>query len=403
MKIPHDRFCVLPWISLEASPIGTVRPCCLADDEIVDDNGNKFELSTADFSDIQNSNHMRSLREQFLTGQQPKTCRKCWNEEDAGRTSKRMHTLDRLKHSVNDESWNSDAKPLMFLDLKLGNICNLKCRICGSWSSSQFAGEEISFTPRTDQKSSHAYKMLRAGAWPRENTHFWNQIDNVLTDIRYIEFTGGEPFMIDQHFDMLQGIVDRGIADQVEIHYNTNGTIFPDRGPDIWRHFKAVEIAFSVDDIGPRFEYQRSNALWGTVKENINRFRIMREGMSNLQLQCCTTVNVFNARYLDEVALWIALQDFDFVYWNMMHDAWYFSISRLPATAKEQIADYLGSCNAPEQFRTEFNRIIDFMNHGESSDGEETKQQILKLDQRRQQDLKKVASELAQILNYAKT
>jgi len=402
MKLPHDQFCVLPWISLETSPIGTVRPCCLADDEILDDNGNKFELTDANFVDIQNSNHMRKLRSEFLVGQRPDTCRKCWNEEDSGRTSKRMHTLDRLKHSLKDNEWSSDAKPLMFLDLKLGNICNLKCRICGAWSSSQFAAEEISFTPRANQKSSHAYQMLRAGAWPKENDHFWQQIDGVLDGIRYIEFTGGEPFMIDQHFDMLQGMVDRGIAGQVEIHYNTNGTLFPDRGPDVWQHFKTVEIAFSIDDIGARFEYQRSNASWGTVKENISKFRIMRESMSNLQLQCCTTVNVLNVRYLDEVALWIALQDFDFIYWNMMHDAWYFSISRLPTSAKEQIADYLNNCDVPEQFRAEFDRIIDFMNRGDSSDGEETRQQIRRLDQRRQQDLKKVALELASILEYEK-
>jgi organic radical activating enzyme len=369
----------------------------------VDNDGNKFELATADFSDIQHSNHMRNLRTEFLAGQRPETCRKCWNEEDSGRTSKRMHALDRLKHSLKHDDWGSNAKPLMFLDLKLGNICNLKCRICGSWSSSQFAAEEISFMPRAEQKSSHAYKMLRAGAWPKENEHFWQQIDGVLDDIRYIEFTGGEPFMIDQHFDMLQGIVDRGIAGQVEIHYNTNGTLFPDRGPDIWRHFKTVEIAFSVDDIGERFEYQRSNASWGTVKENINRFRIMREHMPNLQLQCCTTVNIFNVRYLDEVALWIALQDFDFVYWNMMHDAWYFSISRLPAAAKQQITHHLATCEVPEQYQSEIGRIINFMNNGESSDGEETITQIQKLDQRRQQDLKKIAPELAYILDYEKT
>jgi hypothetical protein len=114
-------------------------------------------------------------------------------------------------------------------------------------------------------------------------------------------------------------------------------------------------------------------------------------------------VNVFNVRYLDDVALWIALQDFDFVYWNMMHDAWYFSISRLPVTAKQLIADYLANCNVPEQFRAEFDRIIDFMNNGESLDGEETITQIQKLDQRRQQDLKKIAPELAYILDYEKT
>jgi len=400
MNIPHDQFCVLPWISLEASPIGTVRPCCLADDEIVANDGNKFELGTADFLTIQNSNHMQDLRTEFLAGQRPETCRKCWNEEDSGRTSKRMHTLNRLKHLLEDDDWSTDAKSLMLLDLKLGNICNLKCRICGSWSSSQFAAEEISFTPRAEQKSSHAYKMLRAGAWPKENENFWQQIDGVLDSIRYIEFTGGEPFMIDQHFDMLQGIVDRGIAGQVEIHYNTNGTLFPDRGPEIWKHFKTVEIAFSVDDIGARFEYQRSNASWGTVKENINRFRIMRDSMPNLQLQCCTTVNVFNVRYLDEVALWIALQDFDFVYWNMMHDAWYFSIATLPDAAKKQIIIHLESANIPPQYKDEFVRIADFMRNGASTDGFMTRMKIADLDRKRNQDLRTVAADFAQIIEY---
>ena len=404
MNIPHDKFCVLPWISIEASPIGTVRPCCLADDEILDDAGNKFELSTADFVDIQNSNHMRKLRKQFLAGERPQTCRKCWNEERGGRTSKRMHTLDRLKHSIEDTEWTADAKPLMFLDLKLGNICNLKCRICGSWSSSQFATEEINQLPRDEQKSSHAYQMLRAGAWPRENTKFWQQIDSVLTDIRYIEFTGGEPFMIDEHFDMLQGIIDRGIADQVEIHYNTNGTHYPARGEAIWRHFKTVEIAFSIDDIGDRFEYQRTNADWLEVCANLDRFRDLKECHNNIVLQICTTVNVFNVRYLDQVAQWIDQnkESFNFVYWNMMHDAWYFSIATLPDSAKAAIAEHLRTADVPPQYREEFDRITDFMNTGASTDGFMLRMKIADLDRKRNQDLSTVAPEFALLIGYNK-
>jgi MoaA/NifB/PqqE/SkfB family radical SAM enzyme len=400
MNLPHDQFCVLPWISLEASPIGTVRPCCLADDEIVDNNGNKFELATADFADIQNSNHMRDLREDFLAGKKPQTCRKCWNEERSGRTSKRMHTLDRLKHVLTEQEWTSDAKPLMFLDLKLGNICNLKCRICGSWSSSQFASEEIAWLPREEQKSSHAYQMLRAGAWPKENTQFWTQIDSVLSDIRYIEFTGGEPFMIEQHFDMLQGIVDRGIAHQVEIHYNTNGTQWPDRGPEIWKHFKTVEVAFSIDDVGARFDYQRTNADWAVVLDNITSFQYLKDQMSNLQLQCCSTVNVFNIRYIDELARWAALQRFDFVYWNMMHDAWYFSIATLPDAAKTLIIAHLESADIPAEYKQEFDRIIDFMRNGASTDGFMTRMKIADLDRKRNQDLRTVAPEFAQLIEY---
>ena len=400
MNLPHDKFCVLPWVSLEASPIGTVRPCCLADDEIMDDAGNKFELATADFADIQNSRHMRELREEFLAGKKPKTCRKCWNEERSGRTSKRMHTLDRLKHVLADESWSAEAKPLMFLDLKLGNICNLKCRICGSWSSSQFASEEISFLPREEQKSSYAYQMLRAGAWPRENEQFWSQIDTVLSDIRYIEFTGGEPFMIAEHFDMLQGIVDRGIAHQVEIHYNTNGTQWPERGPDIWRHFKTVEIAFSIDDIGERFEYQRTNADWAVVLDTITSFQYLKDQMPNIRLQCCSTVNVFNVRYIDQLAWWISRQNFDYVYWNIMHDAWYFSIATLPDAAKTAITHHLKFNAAPAAYQQDINGVVDFMNGGASTDGFMLRMKIADLDRKRNQDFAVVAPEMAQLIEY---
>ena len=402
MNLPHDKFCVLPWVSLEASPIGTVRPCCLADDELLDNNGEKFSLLSANFKDIQNSNAMQDLRKQFLAGERPQTCRKCWNEERAGRTSKRMHTINRLKHTITDTDWTTDAKPLMFLDLKLGNICNLKCRICGSWSSSQFAAEELSFMDKDEQKKSFPYQMMRAGAWPKENDSFWDEIDSHLNDIRYIEFTGGEPFMIREHFAMLQGIVDRGIAHQVEIHYNTNGTQYPEQAEHIWKHFKTVEIAFSIDDVAERFEYQRSNAVWLEVCENLDRFRDLKEIHKNIQLQVCCTVNVFNVLYIEHVAEWIDRNDFDFVYWNIMHDAWYFSIATLPDSAKQHISDHLHSVDVPVQFRQEFDRIIDFMNNGASTDGFMLRMKIQDLDNKRNQDFAQVAPKMAKLIEYVK-
>jgi MoaA/NifB/PqqE/SkfB family radical SAM enzyme len=400
MNIPHPKFCVLPWVSLEASPIGTVRPCCLADDELSDENGKKFTLDRAHLTDIQNSAGMRDLREQFLAGKQPQTCRRCWTEERSGRTSKRMHTLDRLKHMGIDDNWNSDAKPLMFLDLKLGNICNLKCRICGSWSSSQYAAEEIAQLPQDQKKSSYPYRMLRAGAWPQENTQFWDQIDQCLHNIRYIEFTGGEPFMIDQHFAMLQGIVDRGIAHNVEIHYNTNGTQYPEKAHEIWRHFKTVEIAFSIDDLDQRFEYQRTNAVWTEVCDNLERFKQLRAQYPNIQLQCCSTVNVFNVRYIDQLAQWILDQEFDFVYWNIMHDAWYFSIAALPDAAKSAITHHLRYNAVPARYQRDINGVVEFMNNGTSSDGVMLRSNIADLDRKRNQDFARICPEMAQLIEY---
>jgi organic radical activating enzyme len=401
MNIPHDKFCVLPWISLETSPIGTVRPCCLAEEEIVDDAGVKFDLNTASFAGIQNSGYMQNLRQEFLDQKQPQTCRKCWREERSGRTSKRMHTLDRLKHMLPDQPWSADAKPLMFLDLKLGNICNLKCRICGSWSSSTFAAEELANLSRDeDKKSSHHYVMLRQGAWPRENPIFWKEIDQIVDQIRYIEFTGGEPFMIQEHFDMLQSIVDRGIASQIEIHYNTNGTQWPEQGEAIWRHFKTVEIAFSIDDVGERFEYQRTGAVWAEVVDNIRRFQELRSKNSNIRLQICSTVNVFNVLYLEELAMWIDQQAFDFVYWNMMHEAYYFSINTLPESVKQAVATKLKLAQVSDQHRIEFDNIIKFMMGGASLDGFILRMRIADLDRKRQQNLVDVESELAKLINY---
>ena len=404
MNIPHPKFCVLPWISLETSPIGTVRPCCLAEEEIVDDAGNKFDLNTANFGDIQRSQYMQDLRQQFLDQKRPQSCRKCWREESAGRTSKRMHTLDRLKHMIDDQDWTQAAKPLMFLDLKLGNICNLKCRICGSWSSSTFATEELQWLRHNeDRKENHHYRMLKQGAWPRENETFWTQLDQVSDQIKYIEFTGGEPFMIQEHFDLLYDLIDRGIAGNIEIHYNTNGTQWPEQGEEIWRCFKTVEIAFSIDDVGARFEYQRSNADWANVCNNIKRFQQMRDRCNNIRLQVCTTVNVFNVYYLEDVACWIDQQGFDFVYWNMMHEAYYFSISTLPESAKQAIAAQLESAQVSPKNQQEFTQIIDFMNRGVSLDGDILRMRIADLDRKRSQNLKDIEPEFAKLIHYELT
>jgi organic radical activating enzyme len=400
MKLPHEKFCVLPWVSLETSPIGTVRPCCLADDELTDSNGEKFNLPTATFSQIRNSQDMQQLRKEFLAGNQPQTCRKCWQEESAGRTSKRMHTLDRLKHILPDQDWTVDAKPLMFLDLKLGNICNLKCRICGSWSSSTYAVEEISHDHTLSPKKSFHYVMLKNGRWPRESKHFWQELDQNLDAIRYLEFTGGEPFMIEEHFDFLRRLVETGHAGQIEIHYNTNGTVWPEQAEHIWSNFRFVEIAFSIDDVGARFEYQRAGASWDAVCNNIERFKQLRQRHSNIQLQVCCTVNIFNVFYLPVVADWIDHQGFDFVYWNIMHDAEYFSISNLPESAKISIADHLRSALVPARTQREFDNVINFMRRGISTDGSRMRKEIARVDLRREQNLVTVAEELAEIIEY---
>jgi hypothetical protein len=104
--------------------------------------------------------------------------------------------------------------------------------------------------------------------------------------------------------------------------------------------------------------------------------------------------------YLEHVSRWIAEQSFDFVYWNMMHDAWYFSIATLPDLAKAVIENHLNTADIPEQYRAEVDRICDFMNRGASTDGFMMRMKIKDLDRKRRQNLCTVQPEFAAIIEY---
>ena len=164
-----------------------------------------------------------------------------------------------------------------------------------------------------------------------------------------------------------------------------------------------MEIAFSIDDVCARFEYQRNNAVWSEVLANLDRFRDLRRTCNNIQLQCCSTVNVFNVFYLEELAHWIDQQAFDFVYWNMMHEAYYFSISTLPASAKQAVVEKLQTAQVNETNRREFDLIIDFMNRGASLDGNILRMKVADLDRKRQQNFAQFEPEMAQLIDYAGT
>ena len=252
--LPNKDICVLPWMSIEVTPMGNSRPCCLAIDEIPDAVGKSYDLTAVPIQEVYHSKYMQELRQQFRAGQKPSTCTRCWTEESAGRTSKRMNMLAKFNNDLPLVEWETDTpEQLWFLDLKLGNICNLKCRICGSWSSSKWAQEELDYYPtadREERKKHSAYVWLKQGQWPRESIDFWTNVDQVLPGVRYYEFTGGEPFLIQEHFDLLQRTVDQGYAHLVDVHYNTNGTQYPEAAVEMWKKFKHVNIAFSIDDLG---------------------------------------------------------------------------------------------------------------------------------------------------------
>ena len=404
MTLPSS-ICMLPWISVETSPMGTVRPCCMAHEEIIDESGAKYDLTKTNIETAYRSQYMQNLRQQFRAGEKPATCNRCWEEESAGRTSKRMHTQVRLKELYKEVDWTNDnPNQLWFVDLKLGNICNLKCRICGSWSSSKWAEEELKYMPADFDKKSHiAYTWLKQGAWPRKTETFWDNIKSLLPNIKYFEFTGGEPWMIKEHFDLLEYAVETGDSQHIDIHYNTNATQYPGGHWGLWKNFGRVDIAFSVDNVGNRFEYERYGANWQESNIIIDEIHIMKKmSVPNITTQLCFTINIQNVYYLDELLAWANTKPFGSIYFNMMHSPDHMSIQYMTPRAKELVLNKLKTTFwTSKSYQEEINSVINFIEAGPGSDGSEFLFKMKQTDEYRKQCFTDTHPEIARAMGYA--
>lgn len=403
MSLPNT-ICMLPWVSIETSPVGTARPCCLAREEITDSNGDKFDLNTADLESIYHSEYMQNLRQRFRDGEQPETCKLCWDEEAAGRTSKRINSRIRLKELYTKVDWyNNNPNQLWFLDLKLGNICNLKCRICGSWSSSKWAAEELDYMPKGSDKKQHiAYQWLKQGAWPQNpNTNFWENLKQLLPNIKYLEFTGGEPWLIQEHIELLKYAVAQGYSKNIDIHYNTNATQWPQDLVEIWRDFGRVDIAFSIDNVGDRFEYERYGAKWDAANLIVDSVHSMQLLFPNITTQLCFTVNIQNVYYLDELLAWADNKNFGDIYFNIMHSPDHMSIQYMTPLAQQLVLNKLKTTFwSSNKYQREINNIINFIENGSGSDGKEFCRKMQQTDEYRKQNFIDTHPEIAKAMGY---
>jgi sulfatase maturation enzyme AslB (radical SAM superfamily) len=247
-------------------------------------------------------------------------------------------------------------------------------------------------------KNQTARDNLANGRWVRESPRFWSDLREIVKDVKYFEFTGGEPFLIDEHFDLLAVIMMMGYAQNIEIHYNTNTTVVPKMGLELWPHFKHVEIAFSIDDMGDRFEYQRYGAKWTETLANLAAFDQLKASSNNISTQICTTVNALNIYYLDELCEWIQQQEFDFVYFNMLHSADHFNIKNLNARAKFLINSKYHDYSGP--YGVDIKNILNFMNQGEGTDCSKLVSMLKLSDDQRGQKFSDSHTEMATAIGY---
>ena len=283
-------FCMFPWVHLNATPKGDVYPCCSNDYTLPVGNTKNNSLK-----EIFNSPKMKELRLDMLNERKNKICDFCYKHEEAGPHSFRNYSkehfaqhYDKIVPTTQEDGTVEEFK-MRYFDIRFSNICNFKCRTCGSEFSSQWGAEmQKNFDPK------HPIVI-------HVDDGKGSVLEEVLTHIEHIDlayFAGGEPLITDEHYTMLEAMIRRGRTD-ITLRYNTNASNIKYKKHDIldlWKHFKKIELSCSIDHYGERAEWLRSGTDWGKVESNLLTFR----DLDYVSFQMNTVFSIFNYSTIGE-------------------------------------------------------------------------------------------------------
>ena len=285
-----DTFCVMPWIHLYIGPDGNVLPCCRADHNFPMGN-----IQSSAVIDIMKSNKFNQLRANMLNGKRSKECSGCYIQEDAGLASSRnRHNL--LWRDVNSSQVNADGTidsfAPVYLDIRLNNICNLKCRMCSSYFSSSIAQEDFDRFGQTSNTPNLLKHQQRT-----------NSLQEILDYVPYAEkiyFAGGEPLLAAEHYAILDKLISSGNTN-LEIYYNTNFTNLNYKNQPVtkwWKQFKNVNIGASLDAHGDVAGYVRHGTVWSTIEQNLD---FLKEQCPEVNFTVTSTVGFLTVSSLIEL------------------------------------------------------------------------------------------------------
>ena len=322
-------FCPLPFIHMATRPNGDVRLCCTSnasgagvDDAkevglVTDTSGTKMNLRDQTIEEVWNSEFMRKTRIKLLNNQIPESCKKCFEEESKGIKSKRYWETEVWRERLDlDEVVSSmqvdGSMPvdIPYFDLRLGNLCNLKCVMCSPHDSSSWIKEWKIQTPQ--------YKnpiLIQDQGWDRTMDYTWYQkgsfldsMKNQAHNIKELYFAGGEPLLIPEHERILRFMVESGYSKNCILRYNSNGTEITDSMIELWSQFKLVKFNFSIDAYGEKNNYIRYPSDWSTIVQNLHK---LDNTPDNIIVNVACAVQLLNVKYLDELVDWKMSQNFN--------------------------------------------------------------------------------------------
>ena len=293
----NKSFCVAPWTHLHVLPTGQVMPCCFWAQGEVEDYGNFNEHKSV--KSTLNHENFKILRKKFLKGQRHAGCKKCYQHDDNkdnnfdsmrkwfNETFKDDEVVDSVLNTQEDGT--IETSPIRYLDIRFGNICNLKCRMCGHGLSSTWY-DEIKKLVEQEGQPYHNPKFVHVDCYEK--------IEPLLPYVQQIYFAGGEPILYPEHTKMLDKLIEISNTD-CKLRYNTNLSSLHYKKrymPDIWKNFSDVQVGASIDSMGPNVEYIRTGLKWDRFKSNYET--LLHAG--HVDLYPAPTIGILNIEdYID--------------------------------------------------------------------------------------------------------
>ncbi len=335
-------FCMHPFTGLATREDGAIQVCCRSHPIGYIQNEN--------LEDIWNNDAMRRIRKQVLNNERPPECHPCFSLEDQGVESLRVRhikgVIPEARINLYPDSLDnlSDDYTLPFeiptMELKLNNLCNLKCRMCHPGDSTSWNdwSEIKHYYKDTGQVIFNLVENNNLTEKPlldnfENNPNWWNSLEKNLKNFRRVEFAGGEPLIDPQHYKILDMLAPYG--NQIEIKYATNLTSLGKKNRTIWEYwpkFKSVAVNVSIDGIGVSYEYIRGNASWAELVNNIRQIKTI----SNVsRIVGAVAVQVSNVLILDKMIEYF-LNDLEIVFYtNMVKYPNVLSVQTLPNDLKK--------------------------------------------------------------------
>ena len=353
-------FCIYPWIHLHAYPTGEAYPCCHAEMGV----GQVGNCRTNTLKEIWNDTPMQKLRTDMLSETPNAACARCYEQEESGFFSGRRSANKHHGHHI--KKLETNPFEMTYWDIRFSNLCNLKCRSCGHIFSSQWYQDQAKLAgPEWKERNT---VLNYAG---RTETDMWAQLEPHLDYVEQIYFAGGEPLLMEEHYNILEELVKRGRFD-VRLIYNTNFTHTDLKGRSVfeyWRQFKSVAVGASLDGSGRYGEYIRKGTDWGQVYAN----RVeMIAVCPNVDFYISPTLSIMNAWHLPDFhrewvsAGLIKAQDLNV---NILQDPAHYRIDIATSDYKARIQEkyeqhlkWLRDQDPLQRATTGFESAITFMN-----------------------------------------